>query len=49
LPAPATATPMSYVVRGENGEEKQIVLVAAGGHGRAGTGLSDTLVAFALE
>jgi quinoprotein glucose dehydrogenase len=49
LPAPATATPMSYVVRGENGEEKQIVLVAAGGHGRGGTDLSDTLVAFALE
>lgn len=49
LPAPATATPMSYVVKGDDGEDKQIVLVAAGGHGRGGTALSDTLVAFALE
>ncbi len=49
LPAPATATPMSYVLTLNNGDKKQIVVVAAGGHGRGGTALSDTLVAFALE
>jgi quinoprotein glucose dehydrogenase len=49
LPAPATATPMSYVITDENGKQQQIVVVAAGGHGRGATTLSDTLVAFALD
>lgn len=49
LPAPAVATPMSYVVTIEGGGEKQIVVVASGGHGRAPMPMSDTLVAFALE
>jgi quinoprotein glucose dehydrogenase len=49
LPAPAVATPMSYVVTNEDGSTKQFVVVAAGGHGTGGTALSDTLVAFALS
>jgi quinoprotein glucose dehydrogenase len=49
LPAPATATPMSYEVTDKNGHKQQIVVVAAGGHGRGGTALSDTLVAFSLS
>ncbi len=48
LPAPAIATPMSYVVRDERGEEKQFVVIAAGGNGRVPGDLSDALVAFAL-
>jgi glucose dehydrogenase len=40
---------MSYVITDENGKQQQIVVVAAGGHGRGATTLSDTLVAFALD
>ncbi len=43
LPAPATATPMTYRWKG-----RQYVVVAAGGHGEAGTVMSDAIVAFAL-
>lgn len=49
LPAPAVATPMSYVVTADDGSTRQFVVVAAGGHGSGGTDMSDTLVAFALE
>ena len=48
LPAPAIATPMSYVVRDEQGDEKQFVVIAAGGNGRVPGDLSDALVAYAL-
>jgi len=44
LPAGGQATPMSY--RGADG--RQYVVIAAGGHARAGTTLGDALVAFAL-
>lgn len=44
VPAPATATPMTYVFKGT-----QYVVVAAGGHGGFQTKLSDAIVAFALE
>lgn len=43
LPAPAQATPMSFELEG-----KQLVVVAAGGHGGFGTPQSDSLVAFSL-
>jgi quinoprotein glucose dehydrogenase len=43
LPAGGQATPMSYRAGG-----RQFVVIAAGGHGRAGTRLGDSLVAFAL-
>ncbi len=43
-PAPATATPMTYMAGG-----RQFVVVAAGGHGAFGTRLSDAIVAFALS
>jgi quinoprotein glucose dehydrogenase len=49
LPAPGNATPMSYVVTRQDGSQQQIVMIAAGGHGRAPGDLSDSLVAFALE
>ena len=49
LPAGGQATPMSYRVTFEDGSARQYVLIAAGGHGRAGTTLGDHLVAFALE
>ena len=45
LPAGGQATPMTYRVR-SNG--KQYVVIAAGGHGRMGTKLGDSIVAFAL-
>jgi quinoprotein glucose dehydrogenase len=45
LPAGGQATPMSYRLS-ENG--RQFVLIAAGGHGRMGTDIGDSLVAFAL-
>ena len=45
LPAGGQAGPMSYRLR-ESG--RQFVVIAAGGHGRAGTRLGDSLVAFAL-
>ncbi len=44
LPAGGQATPMSYESGGE-----QYVVVAAGGHGRAGTRLGDAVVAFKLS
>jgi quinoprotein glucose dehydrogenase len=43
LPAGGQATPMTYSVEG-----KQYVVIAAGGHGKLGTKLGDSLVAFAL-
>jgi quinoprotein glucose dehydrogenase len=45
LPASGQATPMTYRLR-ENG--RQFVVIAAGGHARAGTMLGDSIVAFAL-
>jgi quinoprotein glucose dehydrogenase len=45
LPAGGQATPMSYR-SGENG--RQFVIIAAGGHGRLGTDIGDSVVAFAL-
>jgi quinoprotein glucose dehydrogenase len=44
LPAGGQATPMTY--RGANG--KQMVVVAAGGHGSFGTRLGDAVIAYAL-
>jgi quinoprotein glucose dehydrogenase len=49
LPAGGQATPMGYQVEFEDGSARQYVLIAAGGHGRAGTTLGDHVVAFALE
>ncbi len=43
LPAGGQATPMSYMWKG-----RQYVVIAAGGHGTAGTDLGDSLIAFAL-
>jgi hypothetical protein len=45
LPAGGQATPMSYRV-GEDG--RQFVVITAGGHGRMGTDIGDSVVAFAL-
>ena len=45
LPAGGQATPMTYRL-GSNG--KQYVVIAAGGHGKIGTKLGDSLIAFAL-
>ena len=45
LPAGGQATPMTYRL-GENG--RQFVVIAAGGHGRLGTDIGDSVVAFAL-
>jgi quinoprotein glucose dehydrogenase len=44
LPAGGQATPMTYRVNG-----RQIVVVAAGGHGSFGTTLGDAIVAYALK
>ena len=44
LPAGGQATPMTYVWQG-----RQYVVIAAGGHARAGTRLGDSLIAFALD
>jgi len=49
LPAGGQATPMGYRVELEDGTVRHYVVIAAGGHGRAGTTLGDHLVAFALE
>ena len=46
LPAGGQATPMTYRAR-DGG--RQFVVIAAGGYGRAGTRLGDSVVAFALE
>ena len=43
LPAPGMATPMTYEWEG-----RQYIVVAAGGHGEAGTDTGDSIVAFAL-
>lgn len=43
LPAGGQATPMSYVWKG-----RQYVVIAAGGHARAGTKLGDYVIAYAL-
>lgn len=43
LPAGGQATPMSYVWKG-----RQYVVIAAGGHARAGTKIGDEVVAYAL-
>jgi quinoprotein glucose dehydrogenase len=48
LPAAPQATPMSYTIRLDDGSEKQLVVIAAGGHGRMGSAMGDYLVAFAL-
>lgn len=45
LPAGGQATPMTYQLRPDG---KQYVVIAAGGHGRLGTTLGDSIVAFAL-
>jgi quinoprotein glucose dehydrogenase len=45
LPAGGQATPMTYCLRPDG---KQFVLIAAGGHGKIGTKLGDSVVAFAL-
>lgn len=45
LPAGGQATPMTYKLE-ENG--RQFVIIAAGGHGRLGTTIGDSVVAFAL-
>lgn len=44
LPAGGQATPMSYAHEGQ-----QYVVIAAGGHGRLGTALGDSVVAYALS
>jgi len=44
LPAPAEATPMTYLAGG-----RQYVVIAAGGHGKLPIPLGDALVAFRLE
>jgi quinoprotein glucose dehydrogenase len=45
LPAGGQATPMTYRVRPDG---KQFVVIAAGGHGKLGTKLGDSLIAYAL-
>jgi quinoprotein glucose dehydrogenase len=45
LPAGGQATPMSYR---SNSNGRQYVVIAAGGHGRLGTDIGDSVVAFAL-
>jgi quinoprotein glucose dehydrogenase len=45
LPAGGQATPMSYR---SNANGRQYVVIAAGGHGRLGTDIGDSVVAFAL-
>jgi quinoprotein glucose dehydrogenase len=44
LPAGGQAMPMTY--RGQNG--KQFVVIAAGGHGKLGTKLGDSVIAYTL-
>jgi quinoprotein glucose dehydrogenase len=48
LPAGGQATPMSYSVTDETGRKRQFVVIAAGGHGTAGTKLGDSVIAYAL-
>ncbi|MGH9459955.1 MAG: pyrroloquinoline quinone-dependent dehydrogenase [Vicinamibacteria bacterium] len=49
LPAGGQATPMTYAVHLEGGAQRQFVVIAAGGQGRARTTLGDYLVAYALQ
>jgi quinoprotein glucose dehydrogenase len=44
LPASAQSTPMTYRLKG-----KQYVVICAGGHGKLGTKMGDSVVAFALQ
>ncbi|NKB35770.1 MAG: PQQ-binding-like beta-propeller repeat protein [Gammaproteobacteria bacterium] len=46
LPAPGTATPMTYLHEKNN---KQYIIIAAGGYPTFGTDLSDAIVAFTLR
>jgi quinoprotein glucose dehydrogenase len=48
LPAGGQATPMSYSVTQEDGSQKQFVVMAAGGHGSAGTTLGDYVIAYSI-
>jgi quinoprotein glucose dehydrogenase len=43
LPASAQSTPMTYSIGG-----KQYIVICAGGHGKAGNKMGDSVVAFAL-
>lgn len=43
LPAAGHATPMTYIVKG-----KQYVVISAGGHGKLGTKMGDSVIAFGL-
>jgi quinoprotein glucose dehydrogenase len=43
LPAAGHATPMTYVMKG-----KQYVVISAGGHGKLGTKMGDSVIAFGL-
>ena len=43
LPAGGQATPMTYKIG-----KQQYVVIAAGGHGKLGTELGDSVVAYAL-
>ncbi|MCC6156345.1 MAG: pyrroloquinoline quinone-dependent dehydrogenase [Candidatus Hydrogenedentes bacterium] len=45
LPAGGQATPMTYRLRKDS---KQFVVIAAGGHARAGTKIGDSLIAYTL-
>jgi len=45
LPAGGQATPMTYLAGADN---RQFVVIAAGGHGKLGTRQGDAVVAFAL-
>ena len=45
LPAGGQATPMAYRLKPDG---KELVVIAAGGHGKLGTKLGDSLIAFAL-
>jgi quinoprotein glucose dehydrogenase len=45
LPAGGQAMPMTYLA-GQNG--KQFVVIAAGGHGKLGTKLGDSVIAYSL-
>ena len=45
LPAGGQATPLTYRVKSSG---KQYVVIAAGGHGRAGSKLGDSVIAYAL-
>ena len=49
LPASPQATPMTYLVESTDGEQQQMVVIAAGGHSRMGSTLGDYLIAFSLK